>query len=288
MDADIPLYFSIILNIILIISLLILVFKRNKDNSEDEIISMVNESTEKGELRPTEANMIHNIFEYDDKDAKDIMVHRGEIIAIDAEEKLKDAVELFKANHISRFPVYDEDLDNIVGMIHMRDLFLFSLDKVNLVKKIKDIPDLMYSPIFVPETHSINTLFTTMQSKKTHLVIVKDEYGQTSGLLTMEDIIEEIFGNIFDEYDKVYESIINRGNDVYIMFGRTELDEVAKSLSLEFEDNDIETLNGFITKEIGHIPKEDEEIKIEYKNYSFEVLKVNDNLIQAVRVKRIS
>lgn len=257
------------------------------DDTEKEIISMVNESHEKGEIMTQEATMIHNIFEFDDKDAKDIMVHRGDIVAIDGNENLGYAVDLFLDSHYSRFPVFIDDLDNIIGIIHMRELMEFSLEKVNFPKKIKDIEGIMQPASFIPETHSINTLFTHMQNQKTHLVLIKDEYGQTSGLVTLEDIIEEIMGNIFDEHDKEELSIIDRGRGIHIMFGKTELSEVAKCLEIEFDTEDIETLNGFLIKKIGRIPKEHETIDVEYGGYLFKVMDVKGNLIQGVKVQRL-
>lgn len=284
MTDDVPLYFILLIIAAIVIIFLILKLKKKEDNPEEEIISIVNESTQKGELRQSEATMIHNIFEFDDKDVKDIMVHRGDIVALDAKESFKNAVDLFISNNFSRFPVFKNDLDNIIGVIHMRDLFELSLEKVNFAKKIEDFEYIMKKPVFVPETHSINTLLTMMQLNKTHLVLIKDEYGQTSGLISMEDILEEIVGNIFDEYDTEEESIISKKDGTYIMFGRTQLEDIAQCLSIEFDTEDIETLNGFLLKEIGRIPKQEDQIEIKYMDYIFRILNVKGNMIQAVKV----
>lgn len=257
------------------------------DVTEEDIISMVNEGHEKGVLMTQEANMINNIFEFDDKDAKDIMIHRSDVVAIDGNESFKDALNLFRENTYSRLPVYLDDLDNIIGTVHMREVLEFSLEKTNYPKKIRDLDGIMRTPVVVPETQGINKLFNQMQHTKSHLAIVKDEYGQTSGIVSMEDILEEIVGNIFDEHDEEQQDIIDRGEGVLIMFGRTELSEVAECLSIEFNTEEIETLNGFLIHSIGRIPREHETFSVEYAGYRFSVLDVNENIIQGVKVTGI-
>lgn len=260
---------------------------RIKNDSEKEIVSMVNESHEKGEIMTQEANMIVNIFAFDDKDAKDIMQNRTQICAINGEENFREAIEVFKESHFSRFPVFIGNLDNIIGVIHMRELLEYSLEKTNFPKKIKDIPGLMHDVMFITETQSINTLFSRMQKEKSQMAIVKDEYGQTSGIISMEDILEEIVGNIFDEHDKEDKSVINRGNGVYIMFGKTELSEVEKTLDIEIKTKDFETLNGFLINEIGHIPKPDEYPKVEYGGFVFNVMSLSGNTINTVKIEKL-
>lgn len=281
-DQDVPLYFifALILAIVIIAEYFILKQKFSKSTEKTA------ESDE--ELSNTQQDMIENISELDEKDAKDIMVHRGDIVGFDGNEKLSTALEQFKDSNYSRFPVFIDDLDNIIGIVHMRELLLYSLDKVNQAKKMKDIDGLMSAPVFVPETHGINDLFSLMQKEKTHLVLVRDEYGQTSGLVSMENIIEEIVGDILDEHDKEEESLIDRGNGLYIMFGRTELEEINEVLGITYENEEIETLNGLLINELGRIPKDGENLNVEYGGYNFEIMDVKNNMIQGVRVTKVS
>lgn len=281
-DQDVPLYFifAIILIAVIIIEYLILKQRFTKTKAESF------EPDE--ELSDTQQDMIENISELDEKDAKDIMVHRGDIVGFDGNEKLSVALEQFKDSNYSRFPVYIDDLDNIIGIVHMRELLLYSLDKVNQAKKMKDIDGLMSAPVFVPETHGINDLFSLMQKEKTHLVLVRDEYGQTSGLVSMENIIEEIVGDILDEHDKEEESLIDRGNGLYIMFGRTELEEIQEVLGITYENEEIETLNGLLINELGRIPKDGENLNVEYGGFNFEIMDVKNNMIQGVKVTKAS
>jgi len=254
------------------------------DVTEAEIISMVNEGHEQGVLLASEAEMIQNIIAFDEKDAKDIMIHRKDIVALDGEDTLSMALSLFNQNNYSRIPVYLEDLDNIIGIIHMKELFFYS-NKVDLYQtKIRDLDGLMGPVEFVPETHGINTLFTQMQFSKSHMVIVTDEYGQTSGLISMEDILEEIVGNIEDEHDVEDQSIEKRSDDTFLMEGRTELSEVGETLGVSFEGLDVETLNGFLISQIDRIPKEGEQFDVEAFGYNFHVYGVSGNMIQKVLV----
>ena len=188
------------------------------DVTEEEIISMVNEGHEQGVLRASEAEMIHNIFEFGDKEAKDIMTHRKNLIAIDGELSYNDAVPFIIENNKSRYPVYLEDIDNIIGVLHIKDAFAFAQKNEVFRTSIKDIKGLIREVDFVPETLNIHTLFQKMQAKKSHLVIVVDEYGQTSGAVAMEDILEEIVGNIEDEHDEEEELIRQNSDGSYTVF----------------------------------------------------------------------
>lgn len=282
-DSDVPLYFIFVIVLIAVIIAEYFILKRKFSIKPENTIIPYDE-----ELTDTQQDMIENISEMDEIDAKDIMIHRGEIVCFDGNDKLSVALEQFKDSTHSRFPVYLDDLDNIIGIVHMRELLLYSLDKVNQAKKMKDIEGLMSPPIFVPETRGINDLFSLMQKQKSHLVLVKDEYGQTSGLVSMEDIIEEIVGDILDEHDEEEKSVIDRGNGLIIMFGHTELDEVRETLDLNIDTDEIETLNGLLINELGRIPKEGENITLTMFGYNFEIMDVKGNMIQGVKVTKVS
>ncbi|MBR6282279.1 MAG: HlyC/CorC family transporter [Lachnospiraceae bacterium] len=259
--------------------------KPSEEDQVEEIISMVNESHEAGNLRATEATMIQNIFEFDDKDAKDVMVHRKDIIALDGEATLGDAIKFFNENHFSRIPVYLDDLDNIIGIIHLKDMFALATRTELHHRKVRDL-DILRTPEFVPETHGINTLFTQMQYTKNHMIIVVDEYGQTSGLITLEDILEEIVGNIQDEHDDEHEEIA-KIEDFYEMDGLVSLEDVGERLGIDFTDMEFETLNGFLIDRYGKIPQEHATFTIDAYGYRFEILDVEGRRITKVRVSSL-
>lgn len=256
------------------------------DVTEEEIISMVNESHEQGVLLASEAAMIQNIFEFGEKDVKDVMVHRKHITGIDGELTLREAVGFIADHHFSRYPVYLKDLDNILGIFLIKDALGYAQSGEYADWKIKDIPEFIHPVEFVPETHSINTLFTKMQSQKNHMVIVVDEYGQTSGITSMEDILEEIVGNIWDEHDEESESIEKVTDDDFLMEGISELDQVGEILGVDFPD-ELETLNGFIISLIDKIPADHESFSVKALGYEFHVSDVENKMIQSVRVTKL-
>lgn len=256
------------------------------DVTEEEIISMVNEGHEQGVLLASEAEMIHNIFEFGDKEAKDIMTHRKNLIAIDGNLSYNDAVSFIIENSKSRYPVYLDDIDNIIGVLHIKDAFAFAQKNEVFRTSIKDIPNLICDVDFVPETLNIHTLFKTMQAKKSHMVIVVDEYGQTSGVVAMEDILEEIVGNIEDEHDEE-ETLIRMNQDgSYLMNGLASMPDVIELLKLPVEEDAFETLNGFLVSLLEKIPNDGETAKICMYGYEFHVLKVEDKMIREVLVKK--
>lgn len=258
------------------------------DVTEEEIISMVNEGHEQGVLLASEAEMIHNIFEFGDKEAKDIMTHRKNIIAVDGNMTFIDVIQFLKENNYSRFPVYVDDIDNIIGVLHIKEALTLSQEHQLFNRPIKDIDELVREVEFIPETRNINTLFTRMQSKKSHMVIVVDEYGQTAGIVAMEDILEEIVGNIEDEHDEEERMIERRFDGSFLMSGMTPVEEVLETLDVEFEDEDeFETLNGLLTSLIDRILTEDDLASTEAFGYRFEVLEVENKMIKTVKVTKL-
>lgn len=257
-----------------------------EDVTEEEIISMVNEGHEQGVLLASEAEMIHNIFEFGDKEAKDIMIHRKNVIAIDGNLSYTDAVGFIVENGRSRYPVYDGDIDNIIGVLHIKDAFAFSQRNELFRTSIKDIPKLIRDVEFIPETMNINTLFTRMQSEKNHLVIVVDEYGQTAGIVAMEDILEEIVGNIEDEHDEEEKTISIAADGSFLMDGMTNFEDVVKELSLPVEADSFETLNGFLISLLGKVLGDGETAKINAYGYCFDIQKVEDNRITDVLITK--
>lgn len=238
-------------------------------------------------LKKEAAALIRNIFRYMDKDAKDIMTHRKNIIAIDGKETLEDALKFMLDKNFSRFPIYKEDIDEIVGFLHLRDAMECYLAREQRKVPVLELGDYIRAVTFIPETKSIDTLFREMQVSHNHVVIVLDEYGQTSGLVTMEDILEELVGNILDEHD-VEEKMITRlvtGN--YLVNGFAELEELEDYLGIQFDKENYGTLNGFLIDQLERIPSQDEHCVVEYEGYRFTVLLVDNNTIRRVKIEKL-
>lgn len=261
-----------------------------EDVTEEEIISMVNEGQEQGVLLATEAEMITNIFEFGDKEAQDIMTHRQNVLAIDETMTLGEALDYMLSESKSRFPVYNENIDHIIGILHFRDAMRAHRIEENLTRSVCDIEGLIRDTMFIPETKHIDDLFRDMQQTKTQMVIIVDEYGQTSGILAMEDILEEIVGNIMDEYDEDEEYIEETENaDEYIIDGITPLDELEGRFGITFDVEDFETLNGFLISRMDKIPEEeDEQFAVVVGAYEFKILTVENRVIKSVLVTKVS
>lgn len=259
----------------------------SEDVTEEEIISMVNEGHEQGVLLATEAEMITNIFEFGDKEARDIMTHRKNIIGIDVKMSLGEALDYMLSESRSRYPVYEENIDKIIGILHLRDVMRAHRNADDLDKPVGMINGLIREPLVVPETKNIDDLFKKMQQDKLQMVIVIDEYGQTAGLVAMEDILEEIVGNIMDEYDEDEEYIEETGNaNEYIIEGITPLEELEEKFDVSFEEQEFETLNGFLIAKMDRIPEENEDFSVEVGNYEFKILTVENRMIKSVLVTK--
>ena len=260
-------------------------FKKKDENEiENEIVSMLNEGQEQGEILESEAEMITNIFDLDETNSSEIMTHRKNISAIDGEATLEEAMQFILDEPYSRFPVYLESIDNIIGILHIKDAIKFYVKEDVRYKAVKEIDGLLQKAYFIPETSKINSIFKNMQSQKTHMEIVVDEYGQTSGILCMEDILEEIVGNIFDEHDEVEVNITKLSDRVYQVKGLSPLSELEEELGISFEDEDFETLNGYLISKIDRIPDEDAGTVIEENGVTYQILAVEDKTISLVKI----
>ncbi|MBO6149164.1 MAG: HlyC/CorC family transporter [Lachnospiraceae bacterium] len=260
-----------------------------KDNvNEDEILSMVNEGHEQGVLEASEAEMISNIFAFGDKEAQDIMTHREHIIGIEGSETLERAIDFMLGSKNTRFPIFEENIDNIVGIVHFKDAVKLSQRQENGGKSLLELEGLIMEARFIPETRKVDSLFRTMQQNKIHLVIVVDEYGQTAGIVTMEDILEEIVGNIQDEHDEDEEPIRKQGDDTFIISGLATLEEVGEVLNISFPDEGYETLNGFMTDRLKHVPKSGEDFETEFGGYRFRIALVKGRVVRSVRCTKVS
>jgi len=257
------------------------------DVTEEEIISMVNEGHELGVLEAGEVEMITNIFEFGDKKASDIMTHRNNIMALDSTTPFKEALAFMLRESNSRYPVYEENLDHVTGVLYLKDAMRIHTSDEELNQPIGTVERLVREAVFVPETKNIDDLFRSMQSEKNQMVIVMDEYGQTSGLVTMEDILEEIVGNIMDEYDPEENHIEEKGENEYIIEGMTKLEDLEERFDISFGETEFETINGYLISRLDRIPDEDENSEVEIDGYSFKIVKVEKNVIQSVLVKKL-
>lgn len=257
------------------------------DVTEEEIISMVNEGHELGVLEAGEVEMITNIFEFGDKKASDIMTHRNNVMAIDSTMPFKDALGFMLKESNSRYPVYEENLDHVIGVLYLKDAMRIHTSDESLNQPIGSVEGLVREAVFVPETKNIDDLFRSMQSEKNQMVIVMDEYGQTSGLVTMEDILEEIVGNIMDEYDPEENHIEEKGENEYVIEGMTKLEDLKERFDISFGETEFETLNGYLISKLDRIPDEDENSEVEVDGYTFKIVKVEKNVIQSVLVTKV-
>ena len=255
---------------------------RRTDVTEEKILSMVNVGHEQGILEANEAEMINNIFEYGDKEAKDIMVNRNNMVCIESTMTLQEAAAFIVDAHNSRFPVYDGTIDHIIGILHLKYVMLMQMNSRMKSRPIGKIKGLLREPRFITEKRKIDDLLRVMRSEKIQMVIVVDEYGQTAGLVALEDILEEIVGNIEDEYDEEASYIVKRDIDSYVIQGKMPLEELEDQLKISFDEEPFDTVNGFVISRLEHIPEEGEDFEFEYEGYVFRILEVKDRMIQSV------
>ena len=249
--------------------------------SREEIKSLVDAGEEYGVINQIEKEMINSIFDFDDKLAKEVMTPRTEVYMINSQLPLS-IEELLEENY-SRIPVYEGDIDNIIGVLYLKDFlheaYQVGFENVNLKK-------LLHRPYFVPECKNIDQLFKELQKSKKHLAVLIDEYGGFSGIVTIEDLIEEVMGDINDEYDE-YEPFIRKiDNDTYIVNGLISIKELNDKLQLNLDEEteDYDTLGGFLINQIDYIPSETEECMVEYENLLFKVQCVKDKRIETVKI----
>ena len=249
--------------------------------TEEEIRMMVDVGEEKGSIEESEKELINNVFEFNDKVVSEIMIHRKDIYAIDINSDINDILKDLDEYKYSRIPVYEDNIDNIVGMLFIKDL----LANVNKKEKVK-ISNLLREAYFVSESKPINELFKDLQRNKHQLAIVLDEYGGTAGLVTMEDIIEELVGNIFDEYDdeeKDYEKI---DDNTYMISGSVSIHDLRKILNVEIPEGEYDTLSGYLIEELGRIPSDNEKPIIETDKVTYKIEDYEDKRILWVKACR--
>ena len=249
--------------------------------TEEEIRMMIDVGEEKGTIDEIEKVFINNVFDFDDKVVSDIMTHRTRVAAISIDSTLEDVVEFINTEKYTRIPVYEDSIDNIVGILHVKDLLQF------LTRKKEpefDIRKIIRNPYFVPESKKLNDLFRELQVKKIHMVVVIDEYGGTAGIITVEDLLEEIVGNIFDEYDEEELKYEKLDETTYVFDGSISLDQVSDIIDVELPAEEYETLSGYVIGQLGEIPGEGEKPVVEMDHLVFKVEEVEEKMISRIKV----
>ncbi|NFV11631.1 hemolysin family protein [Clostridium sp. FAM 1755] len=249
--------------------------------SEEEIKSLVEVGQENGVINETEKEMINSIFEFDDKLADEVMTPRTEVYLIDIEKPLREYLDELIEERYSRIPVYQDSIDNIIGILYMKD-FLGEARKRGFENI--DIRSILHPAYFVPETKNIDELFRELQTFKKHMAILIDEYGGFSGIVSIEDLIEEVMGNIEDEYDEDEPAIKKIDDNTFIIDGRVSLDNFNDYFNINIESQDYETINGFLINLLGHIPMSAEEKNIEYKNLIFKIEEIKEKRIEKIKI----
>lgn len=258
-------------------------FSKHKNDVEEEVMSILEEGQGNGEIREEGKKMINAIFAFDDKLAHEIMTPRTDVFMIDIQDPIDEFIEDLMRLQYSRIPVCDGDSDNIIGILHVKDYMIKAYqDGFENV----DIRSILRKAYFVPETKKIDTLFFELQKTKQHIAILIDEYGGFAGIVTMEDIIEEVMGDIDDEYDEEETEIVKVDENTYMIDGNTDLDDINEELGLELVSENSETLGGFIIELLGDLPDEEEKEDkvIEYENLVFKIESVKDRRIEKVKL----
>ena len=257
------------------------VFKHKEPDvtiTEEELITFVEETAQEGTIDEQESEMIRNVIELSDLEAKDILIPRIDIVAVEKDMARDEIDAIFKESGYSRLPVYDNTVDRIIGIIHHKDFY-------NL-KENFNLDDCMKKPLFIIEGKNISDLLKELQAKKSHMAVVIDEYGSTIGIITLEDILEEIVGDIWDEHDEVVNEIENVSETEFIVLGSTHIDKVLECLDIEDEEeSDVVTISGWITEKLDKVASEGDSYT--FKEHLFEILNMDVNRIEKIRVTKL-
>lgn len=246
--------------------------------TEEEIRMMIDVGQEKGTIKLDEKNMLNNIFEFNDKVVSEIMIPRTEMYALDMNLSISNVIEELMGNsRYSRIPIYDTTIDKINGILYIKDILSFTKNKNSKIKKIAK------QAYFVPETKPVNQLFDELRKNRKQIAIIVDEYGGTSGMVTMEDILEEIVGEIYDEYDEVKNTWKSIDENTFILSGSMNIYEVEKVLDIKIEDGDYDTLSGYLLEKLGKIPSEKESPLIETLDINYKIEKIKNKRIIKVK-----
>lgn len=277
---------SLLVNVLLLARKpLLKLLRREEEVSEDEIMAMVEEGEESGAIQSNEKELIENIFEFNNITAEDVMIHRTDMVTLALDEEEQVILDTIRQSGLSRFPVYQDDVDDIVGILSTREYLLnFHLPDP------KPIRELLRPAYFVPERVPADVLFRDMQGKKTHMALVVDEYGGTSGLVTLEDLLEELVGNIYDEFDPQEEQdIIRLEDNKWRVSGSADLEELAEALGLDLSDEDLDydTLGGLVFSQLSVIPEDGSRPVVEALGLRIQVEELCDRRVEWALVEKL-
>jgi putative hemolysin len=249
--------------------------------SEDEVKYLIREGRKSGVFEPSEEDLIHSVFRFTDTVVKEVMVPRTEIVAVESGADLDEILRLMNEKGFSRLPVYAETIDNIIGVVYLKDIL-----PLHMTQKPVQLGSVLRRPYIVPPNKNVSVLLKEMREKRVHLALVMDEYGGTDGLVTMEDLIEEIVGDIRDEQEKVLREIEEIAANRYIVDGRTDIGKVNERLGMNLPEDEFETIGGFVLGLFGRLPVEGDQIR--HNNLMFTVLRLRKNRIARVRILKLS
>lgn len=250
--------------------------------SEEEIKKMLETGSENGVFNEIEKEMINSIFSFDDKTAKDVMVPRREVFAIDIEEPLEKILDEILETRHSRIPVYEEQIDNIIGILQVKDVMIEARKKS--FEEV-DIRALLKEAFFVPDGKNTDELFREMQRTKNRMAVLIDEYGGVSGILTVEDLVEEVMGEITDEHEEEVVELQKIGEKEYLLDGSILIEELNEKLNLKLETENYDTLSGYLIEELGYIPKDSGQCELDADGVHFKILEVKEKRIRKVWMK---
>jgi|TARA_Y100000310_G_scaffold345431_1_gene464911 CBS domain containing-hemolysin-like protein len=253
---------------------------QEKAITEEEIMSMIKLAEEEGSIKEIEEKMIKSILEFDDISVGEIATPRKDMIMLESKLKIKNAFKIFLKKRHTRMPVYEKYREHIIGIVHITDLMknMQGKNKNDAIRKI------MYKPYFVPEVKKISDLLRRFQKRKEHMAIVVDEHGSITGLVTLEDVLEEIVGEIMDETDIIAPNTKKIGKNIWIVNGKIDIEEVNEKLNMKLKGKGYDTLSGFILEFTGKIPKEGDEIS--YNKFKLKIEEIEDHRISKVRVEK--
>ena len=250
-----------------------------EEPTQEEVQAFIDVGEEEGILEPSEGKMIHSVVEFGDRVARELMTPRIDVLAFNARGTLDDLARLFSESKYSRIPIYHDSIDSITGIVHIKEVF-----EAILKKESKSVPELARPPFFVPETKKVSELLREFQSEHIQVAVVVDEFGGTAGMITIEDIVEEIVGDIGDEHEAVEATVVDLGNDEYLVSGLLRVETLEEMLDAHFAGEDYETVAGMIFTTLGRVPKAG--TVVTKNGYRFEVDRADRRRIYRVRISR--
>ena len=252
--------------------------------TEEEIRALLKQGSEKGTFDDNEREMIDSVFSFTDKNARELMVPRQKVTVLDIEEPLEEMIDEILETRHSRIPVYEDEIDNIIGILYVRDVMI-RLRKGDPSKE--EIRQMLHEPFFVPEKKDAASLFREMQEGRIRMAVLVDEYGGFSGIVTIEDLVEEIMGDINEEYEEVEPDVNKTGKDEFLNDGSLTLDDINEEFGLKLESEDYDTISGFLIEQLGYIPNQDTSDVVEACGCQFSVGQIEGNTIRRVRMKKM-